>query len=163
MADPQAQERIIWEMDAMAMNDAAYLAHRSGGFSMCAGISSRVDAHAEVFAARFARTPSGWISRNCHIQVTPYEAIRSAASSVSRGDAGGRVMADLCRYMAHPGDVAVAILGDGANRTVAALRQQMGLNDPGGVQYGRWAHDLVRGDLNRSLFLANKSVKETDW
>jgi len=60
-----------------------------------------------------------------------------------------------------PGDVAVSILGDGANpERIAALREQMGLNDPWYVQYGRWAKDIVRGDLGTSLFLANKSVKD---
>jgi len=59
-----------------------------------------------------------------------------------------------------PGDVAISILGDGANpERVAALREQMGLNDPWYVQYGRWAKDIVRGDLGTSLFIANKSVK----
>jgi len=59
-----------------------------------------------------------------------------------------------------PGDVAVSILGDGANpERIAVLREQMGLNDPWYVQYGRWAKDIVRGDLGTSLFIANKSVK----
>jgi peptide/nickel transport system permease protein len=60
-----------------------------------------------------------------------------------------------------PGDVAVAILGDGANPdTVATLRQHMGLDDPWYVQYGRWVKSMISGDLGRSLFIANKSVKE---
>src|ERR1700739_4870622 len=60
-----------------------------------------------------------------------------------------------------PGDVAVAMLGDGANpERIAALREQMGLNDPWYMQYGRWAKDMVRGNLGTSLFLANKPVKE---
>ena len=60
-----------------------------------------------------------------------------------------------------PGDVAVSILGDGANQErIAALREQMGLNDPWYVQYGRWAKDIVRGHLGTSLFIANKSVKD---
>ena len=60
-----------------------------------------------------------------------------------------------------PGDVAISILGDGANpERVAALREQMGLNDPWYVQYGRWAKDIVRGDLGTSLFIANKPVKD---
>jgi len=60
-----------------------------------------------------------------------------------------------------PGDVAIAILGDGANsERVAALREQMGLNDPWYVQYGRWAKDIVRGDLGTSLFISNKPVKD---
>jgi len=60
-----------------------------------------------------------------------------------------------------PGDVAVAILGDGANpETVATLRQQMGLDDPWYEQYWHWARDMATGDLGRSLFIANRSVKE---
>jgi peptide/nickel transport system permease protein len=60
-----------------------------------------------------------------------------------------------------PGDVAIAILGEGANpETVAALRQQMGLNDPWYVQYGRWVRDMASGDMGVSLFLANRPVKQ---
>ena len=60
-----------------------------------------------------------------------------------------------------PGDVAIAILGEGANpERIAALREQMGLNDPWYVQYGRWAKDIVTGDLGTSLFIANKPVKD---
>ena len=59
-----------------------------------------------------------------------------------------------------PGDVAIAILGDGANaERIAALHEQMRLNDPWYVQYGRWARDIVQGNLGTSLFIANKSVK----
>jgi len=59
-----------------------------------------------------------------------------------------------------PGDVAVSILGDGANpERIAALRQQMGLNDPWYTQYGRWASDMLRGNLGTSLFIANRSVQ----
>jgi hypothetical protein len=47
-----------------------------------------------------------------------------------------------------PGDVAIAMLGDGANPdTVAALRQHMGLNDPWYVQYGRWIGNRVSGSM----------------
>jgi len=60
-----------------------------------------------------------------------------------------------------PGDIAIAILGDGANpETIATLRKHMGLEDPWYVQYGRWVSSLFRGDLGRSLFIANRSVKE---
>ncbi len=60
-----------------------------------------------------------------------------------------------------PGDIAIAILGDGANPdTIAALRLHMGLEDPWYVQYGRWVRSLFSGDLGRSLFIANRSVKE---
>ena len=60
-----------------------------------------------------------------------------------------------------PGDVAVAILGDGANpERVAALREQMGLNDSWYVQYGRWVKDIGSGNLGTSLFIANRPVKQ---
>jgi len=50
-----------------------------------------------------------------------------------------------------PGDVASMILGDGATEErIAALREQMGLNDPLIVQYGRYMVDLLRGDLGDS-------------
>jgi len=60
-----------------------------------------------------------------------------------------------------PGDVAVSILGEGANeQTVAELREHLGLDDPWYVQYGRWVKNMVDGDMGRSLFLANKPVTE---
>lgn len=60
-----------------------------------------------------------------------------------------------------PGDIAIAILGEGANaETVAELRQHLGLNDAWYVQYGRWVSQLVTGDLGTSLFLANRPVKQ---
>lgn len=60
-----------------------------------------------------------------------------------------------------PGDVAISILGDGANpETVATLRKTMGLDDPWYTQYWRWVVSMTSGDLGRSLFIANRSVKE---
>ena len=46
------------------------------------------------------------------------------------------------------GDVAIAMLGDGANPdTVAALRQHMGLHDPWYGQYGRGIGHRVSGRM----------------
>jgi peptide/nickel transport system permease protein len=60
-----------------------------------------------------------------------------------------------------PGDVAIAILGEGANQeTVASLREQLGLNHPWYVQYGRWVRNMATADLGTSLFLANRPVKQ---
>ncbi len=51
-----------------------------------------------------------------------------------------------------PGDFAQEILGQSATpATVAALREQLGLNDPLFVRYGGWLADVVRGDLGVSL------------
>ena len=58
-----------------------------------------------------------------------------------------------------PGDVAISILGEGANeQTVAELRQHLGLDDSWYLQYGRWVQDMTHGDMGHSLFLANKPV-----
>jgi ABC-type dipeptide/oligopeptide/nickel transport system permease component len=51
-----------------------------------------------------------------------------------------------------PGDPAQAALGDNASKeAVAALREQLGLNEPLPVQYVRFLGDLLRGDLGRSM------------
>jgi peptide/nickel transport system permease protein len=51
-----------------------------------------------------------------------------------------------------PGDAAVAILGDQATpENVAALRLQLGLNEPVGLRYVRWVLGLLHGDLGDSL------------
>lgn len=54
-----------------------------------------------------------------------------------------------------PGDAAVLVLGSDASASpeqVAAVRHELGLDDPMPVQYLRWVGDIVRGDLGGSLF-----------
>lgn len=59
-----------------------------------------------------------------------------------------------------PGDVAAMMLGQGAtNESVAALRLEMGLDDPLIVQYGRYLGDLLRGDMGTS-YATRKPVAE---
>ena len=49
-----------------------------------------------------------------------------------------------------PGDPAKVILGEQATpEQIAELREQMGLNDPVLVQYGRYIVKLVQGDIGR--------------
>lgn len=49
------------------------------------------------------------------------------------------------------GDPATSILGTEATPVkLAALREEMGLNDPVIVQYGRWAFDFIKGDMGTS-------------
>lgn len=49
------------------------------------------------------------------------------------------------------GDPATSILGTEATPVkLAALREEMGLNDPVIVQYGRWAFDFIKGDMGIS-------------
>ncbi|MCX5478204.1 ABC transporter permease [Kaistia geumhonensis] len=51
-----------------------------------------------------------------------------------------------------PGDVAMMILGTQSNPTaLAGLREQLGLNDPLVVQYGRWIGGMLTGDFGHSL------------
>ena len=51
-----------------------------------------------------------------------------------------------------PGDFAQEILGQSATpETVAALREQLGLNDPMHTRYIGWLTDILRGDFGESL------------
>lgn len=51
-----------------------------------------------------------------------------------------------------PGDPAQMMLGDFASReAVEQLREEMGLNKPLYVQYGRFIVDIAKGDLGRSI------------
>ena len=51
-----------------------------------------------------------------------------------------------------PGDLASALLGQAATpETLAALRTQLGLNDPAPVRYWNWATGVLQGDFGTSL------------
>lgn len=51
-----------------------------------------------------------------------------------------------------PGDVAMMIMGTQSNpAALAGLRENLGLNDPIIVQYGRWIGGVLSGDWGRSL------------
>ena len=51
-----------------------------------------------------------------------------------------------------PGDVATAVLGQGATKeTVEALREQMGLDKPAVGRYVTWITNLVQGDMGESI------------
>ena len=61
-----------------------------------------------------------------------------------------------------PGDVTMAILGRQkvSEEKVAELREQLGLNDPLYVQYGRYVSKVLRGDLGVSI-RTNQSISES--
>ena len=60
-----------------------------------------------------------------------------------------------------PGDPAQVMLGERADAaTLAALRQEMGLDQPFHVQFGRFFVDLLRGDLGRSFRTHEKVTLE---
>jgi peptide/nickel transport system permease protein len=60
-----------------------------------------------------------------------------------------------------PGDAASMILGDGATEeSIRALREEMGLNDPVIVQYGRYMTNLLKGDLGTSYSTGKAVVGE---
>ena len=51
-----------------------------------------------------------------------------------------------------PGDIARIILGrEAGEQALEALREQLGLNDPVIVQYGRWLVNLLKGDWGNSF------------
>ncbi|HUW69620.1 MAG TPA: nickel ABC transporter permease [bacterium] len=60
-----------------------------------------------------------------------------------------------------PGDVAAMMLGQGATKeSVAALRHEMGLNDPIIIQYGRYLGRLLHGDMGLSYATQKPVVDE---
>lgn len=59
-----------------------------------------------------------------------------------------------------PGDAAEEALGQGATaEQIAALRHEMGLDQPGPVRYARWLGGIAKGDPGMSI-VANKPVGE---
>jgi peptide/nickel transport system permease protein len=59
-----------------------------------------------------------------------------------------------------PGDPAREFLGENASpQAVAALRQQLHLDDPIPVRYVRWLGSALQGDLGRSIFNSDPVVK----
>jgi peptide/nickel transport system permease protein len=59
-----------------------------------------------------------------------------------------------------PGDVAFAILGNGATpEGVARVRVELGLNDPLWLRYVRWLTQIARGDFGRS-YISGEPVAE---
>ncbi|MFA5577740.1 MAG: ABC transporter permease [Tissierellaceae bacterium] len=57
-----------------------------------------------------------------------------------------------------PGNIAAMIIGDGATKeSIEQLTEEMGLNDPIIVQYGRYISKLVTGDMGKS-YATGKSV-----
>lgn len=59
-----------------------------------------------------------------------------------------------------PGDPAAVIAGDNATSAqIAAIREQLGLNQPIFTQFAIWLGDLLRGDLGESFFF-KKQVTE---
>src|SRR5262245_8350646 len=62
-----------------------------------------------------------------------------------------------------PGDVVVSLTADAGNvpkEQRAALRHQLGLDEPFVVQYGRWIGGVLRGDFGTSLWHGSSVAKE---
>jgi peptide/nickel transport system permease protein len=60
-----------------------------------------------------------------------------------------------------PGDPAQILLGPMATpKDLGALREQLGLDKPVLVQYGRWASNVARGDFGRSIMLRRPVLPE---
>lgn len=62
-----------------------------------------------------------------------------------------------------PGDAARTILGEQATpQSVAAMRQQLGLNRSWGDRYGSWLWDLIHGNLGTSMITGQKVTSALD-
>jgi len=60
-----------------------------------------------------------------------------------------------------PGDPARAILGERATeQALNSLREQLGLNDPLHVQYGRFMGQILQGDFGRSVITNSPVIEE---
>ena len=60
-----------------------------------------------------------------------------------------------------PADPATVVLGENATEErIAEVREQLGLNDPLVVQYGKWVADVARGDLGSSI-IGSERVSST--
>ena len=63
-----------------------------------------------------------------------------------------------------PGDIAEAVLGQAAtDETVAALREELGLNRPAPVRYLEWLGGVVTGDLGTSLISGDRVGEAIAW
>lgn len=69
----------------------------------------------------------------------------------------------FCITFLIPGDPAIALSGENATEEqIERTRERLGLNDSLPVQYGRWATNVVRGDLGASLY-DQRSVSTSIW
>jgi len=61
-----------------------------------------------------------------------------------------------------PGDVALAILGEGATEEgLATIREQLGLNDPWYQRYGSWVREMATlGDMGESIFMVGIPIRQ---
>jgi peptide/nickel transport system permease protein len=74
--------------------------------------------------------------------------------------AAGMVVVAFSLLLLIPGDPAAVLLGQEADaEAIARLRQTMGLDDPWYVRLGRYAFNLLQGDMGRSMF-QNQGVAE---
>ena len=62
-----------------------------------------------------------------------------------------------------PGDPAIAVAGDTADlEYIAAVREELGLNDPALTQYWRWFSRVLHGDLGESL-VTGQDISSDLW
>lgn len=60
-----------------------------------------------------------------------------------------------------PGDAALSRLGeDATEEQIATLKEELGLNDPLMVRYGRWLSNALHGDFGESYQYENNSVSD---
>ena len=60
-----------------------------------------------------------------------------------------------------PGDPVEILMGQYNDEQVSErIREQRGFNDPSFVQYGRYIHDVLRGDFGESFKYRGRTVSE---
>lgn len=59
-----------------------------------------------------------------------------------------------------PGDPAAAIMGDGGRSSdIAAVRTELGLDQPLMIQFGKWGGQILQGELGRSYYMQQPVAK----
>jgi peptide/nickel transport system permease protein len=76
----------------------------------------------------------------------------------------GLSMASFALVHVIPGDPALVMLGgESTPQQVAALRAELGLDQPLPIRYWHWLTQIARGDLGRSLYNKTQVAEELAW
>ena len=62
-----------------------------------------------------------------------------------------------------PGDPVTTLVPYGSDEQRAEIREDLNLDDPFMVRYGRWLGDIVTGDLGRYYSVSSISRSRTAW
>ena len=127
----------------------------------CPTLGRRAIQHLAVFRFLQHGDLAGWRNQQILRFLKEHEAVHCQAAPVSDPPLDWVSLIIFIIMAVIPGDVAVAILGDAANqKTVAELREQLGLNAPLYERYWNWISGMFSGDLGYSVFLGGRPIAE---